>query len=195
MKIPRLKMNTAKLFLALLTAIAYQSCASDAYRDPEPPIDNGNGIHYKGAFYPLNSALINEKNANISSSETGIYIRLFYADPFFNAEDPFNRNPKWSDINLFSFSYVAKQLETSTITSVPHYTMRINTGYNDSKFHLATAILRDYTVRPENIAVSSNVQINAISADEIDLDFEFTRPDGEIITGSYKGGYSNVSEE
>jgi hypothetical protein len=48
---------------------------------------------------------------------------------------------------------------------------------------------------PENIAVSSAVHINAISADEIELDFEFTRPDGEIITGRYKGTYSDVSTE
>tara|TARA_B110000879_G_C10856460_1_gene387520 strand:- start:140 stop:427 length:288 start_codon:yes stop_codon:yes gene_type:complete len=73
--------------------------------------------------------------------------------------------------------------------------MRINTCYDASKFHVATATLRDDTVHPENIAVASIVQINTISADEIDLDFEFTRPDGKIITRYYKGTYSDVSIE
>jgi hypothetical protein len=35
--------------------------------------------------------------------------------------------------------------------------------------------------------------INSISADKIDLLFEFTRPNGEIITGHYKGTCSNIS--
>jgi|GEM_PF-3425454 len=73
--------------------------------------------------------------------------------------------------------------------------MRINTDYDASNIHLATTILRYHTLLPENIAVSSAVHINAISADEIELDWEFTRPDGEIITGSYKGSYSDVSTE
>lgn len=188
-------MNTVKLFLVLLTALANQSCSFNANKASEPPIENGNGINYKGVFYPLNSALINEKDANIWSSGTGIYIRLFYADALFNPENPFNRDSKWSDINIFSFSYVASHVVTDTITPVPHYTMRVNTDYDASKFYLAKAILRDDTVRSENIAVSSVVHINAISADEIDLNFEFMRPDGEIITGIYKGEYSNVSTD
>jgi hypothetical protein len=34
-----------------------------------------------------------------------------------------------------------------------------------------------------------------MSTDEIDLYFEFMRPDGEIITGSYKGAYSDIRPE
>jgi hypothetical protein len=102
--------------LVILAAIAHQSCASDDYIESEPPINTGNGIHYKGAFYPLNRALINEKDANICSSGAGIYIRLFYADTLFNGDDLLILNPKWSDINLFSFSYVATHVVTSTIT-------------------------------------------------------------------------------
>jgi hypothetical protein len=43
-------MKTAKLFLVSLIAIACQSCSSDSDIDPEPTIDNENGIHYKGGF-------------------------------------------------------------------------------------------------------------------------------------------------
>ncbi|TXE20315.1 hypothetical protein ES692_00560 [Psychroserpens burtonensis] len=188
-------MKTAKLFLVILIAIAIQSCSSDSDIDPEPTIDNRNGIHYKGVFYPLNTAIIRKKEFNVWNRGPSVYIRLFNADPLFNADDPFITHPKWLDINKFSFFYEATEVTTRTITPVPHYNMRINTGYDPSNIHLATTILRDYTVRPENIAVASIVHINAISADEIDLDFEFTRPDGEIITGRYKGSYSDVSTE
>ena len=90
--------------LVILAAIAHQSCASDDYIESEPPINTGNGIHYKGAFHHLNRALINEKDANICSSGAGLYIRLLIL------------NPKWSGINLFSFSYVATHVVPSTIT-------------------------------------------------------------------------------
>ena len=37
------------------------------------------------------------------------------------------------------------------------------------------------------------MHINSISEDKIDLLFEFTRPNGEIVTGHYKGPWSNIS--
>ena len=140
-------MNTVKLFLAIVIATAYQSCASDPHKDLEPLMKNGNGIYYKGVFYPLNTPLINEKDIHIWITGTGIYIRLF------NADAPRITNPKWLDINYFNLVYEA-----------PHL-------------------------------VSSTMHINTISADEIDLNFEFMRPDGQFITGSYKGGYSDVNTE
>lgn len=188
-------MKTAKLFLVILIAITYLSCSSDSDRDPEPPIENENGIHYKGVFYPLNTAIIRRKEFNVWNHGPSVYIRLFNADPLFNADDPFITHPKWLDINKFSFFYEATEATVSTITPVPHYNIRINSDYDASNIHLATTILRYHTLLPENIAVSSVVHINTISADEIDLDWEFTRPDGEIITGSYKGTYSDVSTE
>jgi hypothetical protein len=188
-------MKTAKLFLIILITIACQSCSSDSDIDPEQTIDNENGIHYKGVFYPLNTAIIKKTAFNVWNRGPSVYIRLFNADPLFNADDPFITHPKWLDINKFSFFYEATEATVSTITPVPHYNMRINSDYDASNIHLATTILRYHTLLPENIAVSSAVHINAISADEIELDFEFTRPDGEIITGRYKGTYSDVSTE
>ena len=192
-KIPKLKI--VKLFLVILIAIIYQSCVSDSDIDPEPSIISGSGIHYQGDFYPLNRALINRKSVNYQIGGTAIYIRLFYADELFNADDPFLSHPKWSDINLFSFSYAAPHLVPITVAPVLHCFMRIKTGYDASNIHLATTILKDFTVRAENIAVASSVRINGMSAGEIDLYFEGTRPDGEIITRSYKGAYSDISPE
>ena len=195
MKIPRLKMNTVKLFLILLAAIAYQSCASDAYRDLELPIDTGNGIHYQGVFYPLSSLIIKKKEFTTWNNEPGIDISLSSSDDLFNADDPLIPNPKWLDVNYFSFSFEAPYLKTSSITFVPHFKMRTNKGYVHSVLYLGTTILEYYDANPENLTVSSLVNINAISANEIDLDFEFTRPGGEIVIGSYKGGYLDVSTE
>ncbi|WP_157609331.1 hypothetical protein [Psychroflexus torquis] len=73
-------MKTAKLFLVILIAIASQSCSSDSDIDPEPTIDNGNGIHYKGVFYPLNTAIISKKEFNVWNHGPNVYIRLFNAD-------------------------------------------------------------------------------------------------------------------
>ena len=43
--------------------------------------------------------------------------------------------------------------------------------------------------RDGNKAPSNTITIHAISTDEIDLSFEFTREDGELVTGKYKGTY------
>jgi hypothetical protein len=186
-------MKTAKLFLVSLIAIACQSCSSDSDIDPEPTIDNEDGIHYKGGFHPLNTAIIKKKEFDVWNHRPSVYIRLFNAYPLFNVEDPFVIHPKWLNINKFSFFYEATEVTTRTILTIPHYNMRINTDYDASHIRLATIILRYYTFLPENIAVSSAVHINAISGNKID--FEFARPDGEIITGRYKGSYSDVSTE
>jgi hypothetical protein len=138
-KIPKLEI--VELFLVVLIAMIYQSCASDSDIDLEPTIENGNGIYYKGDFYPLNRALINRKSVNYQIGGTAIYIRLF------NADDPFLSHPKWSDINLFSFSYAALHLVPITVASVLHYFMRIKTGYDASNIHLAMTILKGFTVR------------------------------------------------
>jgi hypothetical protein len=39
------------------------------------------------------------------------------------------------------------------------------------------------------------VHIKAISTEEIALEWEFSGPDGGIITGSYQTGYSNARAE
>jgi hypothetical protein len=101
-------MKTAKLFLVILIAIVCQSCSSDSDIDPEPTIDDENGIHYKVGFHPLNTAIIKKKEFDVWNHRPSVYIRLFNAD---------------------------------------------------------------------------------------EIDFEFMRPDGEIITGRYKATYSNVSTE
>ena len=71
-------MKTAKLFLISLIAIACQSCSSDI--DPEPTIDNEDGIHYKGGFHPLNTTIIKKKEFSIWNHRPSVYIRLFNAD-------------------------------------------------------------------------------------------------------------------
>lgn len=180
-------MKTARLFLFILIAIASQSCSSDSDIDLEPTIDTENSIHYKGVFHPLNTAIISKKEFNVWNHGPSVYIRLF------NADDPFVINPKWLDINKFSFFYEATEVTTRTISPEPNYNMRINSDYDASHIHLANTILRYHTFLPENIAVSSVVHINAISTDEID--FKFARSDGEIIKGRYKGSYSDVSTE
>jgi hypothetical protein len=65
--------------------------------------------------------------------------------------------------------------------------------FNISKIYAALEILGYDGASPENIAISSVMHIKAISADKRALDFEFTRPNGEIITEVFKDAYSEVS--
>jgi hypothetical protein len=153
------KIKIVKLLLVILIAIAYQSCGSDADIEPEPSIISGSGIHYQGDFYPLNRPLINRKSVNYQIGGTAIYIRLFYADELFNADDPFLSHLKRSNIDLFSFSFPALHLVTITVAPVLHYFMRKKTGYDASNIHFATTILKDFTVWAENIAVPNSVRL------------------------------------
>ena len=172
-------MNKLKLIIVLSIAILFSSCSED--KDTEPIIQTGNGFNYKGSFYSVDNAFIKDFNI-IDNEPSKIAIVLSNVNPS-------RTTPKWGGVNYFYFAFEGTNVIEGTITPVPEYSIRENADFENFSILAGNTILRHNDPRVSNIAISSSVNIKSISIDEIDLDFEFTRPDGEIITGSYKGTY------
>ncbi|WP_339923129.1 hypothetical protein [uncultured Cyclobacterium sp.] len=172
-------MNKFKLIIVLSIAVLFSSCSVD--EDIEPIDQTKNGFNYKGSFFSVDKAFIKDFNI-IDNEPSNIAIVLSNVDPS-------RTNPKWGGVNYFYFAYEATNVIEGTITPVPQYSIRENADFENLSILAGNTILRYNDPRVRNIAVSSSVNIKSISVDEIDLEFEFIRPDGEIITGSYKGTY------
>ena len=170
-------MNNLKLILGLSIAILFSSCSEDT----EPIIQTVNGFNYKDSFFSVDKAFIKDFNI-IDNEPSKIAIVLSNVDPS-------RTTPKWGGVNYFYFAFEASKVIEGTITPVPEYSIRENADFYNFSILAGNTILRHNDPRVSNIAVSSFINIKSISIDEIDLDFEFTRPDGEIITGSYTGTY------
>lgn len=170
-------MNKLKLIIGFSIAILFSSCSEDT----EPIIQTVNGFNYKDSFFSVDKAFIKDFNI-IDNEPSKIAIVLSNVDPS-------RTTPKWGGVNYFYFAFEASNVIEGTITPVPEYSIRENADFDNFSILAGNTILRHNDPRVSNIAVSSLININSISIDKIDLDFEFTRPDGEIITGSYTGTY------
>tara|TARA_R110002096_G_scaffold275407_5_gene469150 strand:+ start:2125 stop:2640 length:516 start_codon:yes stop_codon:yes gene_type:complete len=170
-------MNKLKLIIGFSIAILFSSCSEDT----EPIIQTVNGFNYKDSFFSVDKAFIKDFNI-IDNEPSKIAIVLSNVDPS-------RTTPKWGGVNYFYFAFEASKVIKGTITPVPEYSIRENADFDNFSILAGNTILRHNDPRVSNIAVSSFINIKSISIDEIDLDFEFKRPDGEIITGSYTGTY------
>jgi hypothetical protein len=172
-------MNKLKLILILLIAISYSSCSSD--EDTETVSKNTNGFNFKDDFFSLNQAYITDENI-INNTPSNITVVLSNVDVF-------NPTSK-SGVNYFRFEFKATSIVAGIITPVLKYSLRENTNLNDFLITDGNTVLGHNDARIRNRAVSSFIRIESISANEIDLNFEFTREDGEMVKGSYKGTYT-----
>jgi len=175
-------MKKLNLVFILFMAISYISCSSDDEIDP--PIETVNGFNFKGEFFPTQHASIKDDNTS-NDDPSNIAIILANVDPFATS--------RMTGVNYFYFAFEAINIEAGTITPIYIYSLRENANLQDTLITDGNTILGHDDARIRNRAVSSSVIIHSISADEIDLDFEFTREDGEIITGNYKGTYVDAS--
>lgn len=172
------KMNKLKLILVLLVAISYNSCSSD--EDIVTVIENTNGFNFKGDFFPVNQAFITDTNT-IDNTPSSISVVLSNVDPI-------NTTPM-SGVNYFRFKHEATDIVPGHITPILKYSLRENVNLLNSIITDGNTILGHDDPRIRNRAVSSYVIIYSISADEIELEFQFIRQDGEVINGEYKGKY------
>lgn len=176
-------MKNLKLIIVLLISISFNSCSSN--EETEPVIDTTNGFVFNGDFFAVDNAFIKDDNI-IDNTPSNISIILSNVDIF-------SENPKSTGVNYFHFAIEATTVVAGTISPVSKYTLRENTNYKDLIITDGNTILGHDDARIKNRAVSSFITIHSITTDEIDLDFQFTREDGEIITGNYNGNYSNIN--
>ncbi|MGY6648290.1 hypothetical protein [Wenyingzhuangia sp. IMCC45574] len=176
-------MSKLKTIIGTVLFAILSSCAVDD--DSKTNNTNGNGFHFNDSFFVTDKAFI--KDFNTTDNETSdIAIVLSNIDPS-------RSTPKWGEVNYVYFALTAIDLEALSISSVPKYTIRENADFNNFSILAGNTILKYNDPRVGNIATSSLLTINSISNNSIDLIYEFTKPSGEIVSGQYKGTYTDNS--
>jgi hypothetical protein len=182
-------MKKLNLLIALTFGFLFFSCSSD---DDSSNQNNNNqsGFNYNGTFYPTNDLYLNYTDSGPTNSS--ISIIMISEDLLSNCEV--------SDVNYVLIEFATSSpdilLEQETYTNSEYdffdYVVFEN-GVFDSDCDLTTSdmILNDSI---NNLMASPiTLTINSISNNSINLNFSLTRDDGSIISGSYTGNYTDVS--
>lgn len=176
-------MKNLKLIIVLFISISFNFCSSN--EETEPVIDRTNGFNFMGDFFSVNNAFIKDDNI-IDNTASEISIVLSNVNIL-------SETPKSSGVNYFYFAIEVATVVPGTISPVSKYSLRENTNYNNLIIKDGNTILGHDDARIRNRAIRSSVTIHSITTNEIDLDFNFTREDGEVVTGNYKGFFTNIS--
>lgn len=94
-----------------------------------------------------------------------------------------------NNITKIYFDFSEVELQEKTYIDILDYNISINGSLIDGVFNSGTVLLSDNNPQSNLYAATSSVTINTITENTVDLDFSFTRNDGEVISGKYNGTY------
>ena len=171
-----------KFTILLFCALIAFSCSSD---DDNTESDNNsnNAFTFNGTSFNVSNVFLNDENTT-DNNPSDIAIIMSNIN-LLNESQPHG-------VNYVYFDFQGVELQTGTITNISDYTILENASFVDSEIDSGNTILDD----TENgfMATNTTVNINSLSASQIDFDFSFTREDGQIIVGNYSGSFNDISE-
>lgn len=168
-----------KFYTLLLCWCIIMSCSSD-----DSSNSSNNGFTVAGTFYEVKTLYINDENtSNSTAGDIGFLMVNKNADQFNSGND-------LSNLNVLYFDFSAVEVEETTYTNISDYSGRLNATITDGVIGGGIEFLSDNS--GETGAGDISVQINSITDNTVDLSFSFTRIDGEIIAGTYKGEYNTL---
>lgn len=147
-----------------------------------------NGFTANSVFYVLNNSIVKDDNI-VDEVPSDISVTLSNV----NLMD----STAVSNITKLHFKFNGIALEPGTITAIPEYSIETlgafvqNTEDEDYTYVDGTFLLN--SSQAGLMATETSVTINSITDTKIDLNFTFTRSDGEIFSGIYSGLYTDNS--
>lgn len=177
-------MNFKKIkFAVLLTVVSFiSSCSSDdnsnnTQNQPE------NEVTFNGTSYSITTAWINDENTTTNDpSEIGVNLSN-------KTTEEINSGNDLTNITRVYFDFDDVTVQETTYTQITDYDFSINGTVTNGVFDAGTVLLSDNDPQSDFYASSGLVTINSISESTVDLEFTFTRNDGQVISGSYIGNY------
>jgi hypothetical protein len=171
-------MKKSHLIIAILFSFLIASCSSN---DDSENNSNG-GFNIGGVYYNTPYAYINDENTQTNApSDLAIILSNKDLTP---DEIASGINIMYVDYSGVDFTTGAKDLLNYRITENASRSGGFITG--------GIRLLEDNFGSNVN-ATQISFTINAITSTTLDIEFSFTREDGTLITGSYSGNYTNVS--
>jgi hypothetical protein len=98
-----------------------------------------------------------------------------------------------NNVTFLYFDFQGVDLEVGEITSISDYRISTNANSNNSEISGGTTVLDDTESGFQ--VIETSIKIIALDSNQIDIEFSFTREDGEVISGNYSGNYTDLSLE
>ena len=168
------------ILILLFSALLAFSCSSD---DSNENNNSNNEFTFNGMSFSISNVYLNDENTTDNNPSD---IAIIMSNINLLTENQSN------GVNYIYFDFQGVELETGALTNISDYTILENASFENSEIDNGNTILDD----TENgfMALSTTININCLSSNQIDFDFSFTREDGEIINGNYSGNYTDISQ-
>jgi hypothetical protein len=183
-------MKKLYFIILILLSLSIFSCSSDDSEmteiEAENPQDDepSNGLKINGMVYELSYTYVNDENTT-DSDASDIAIIMSNVDVL--SEDQVN------NVTFLYFDFQGVDLEVGEITSISDYRISTNANSNNSEISGGTTVLDDTEFGFQ--VIETSIKIIALDSNQIDIEFSFTREDGEVISGNYSGNYTDLSQE
>jgi hypothetical protein len=177
-----MNLKPIKLLFLFILSIFISNCSSDDSSD-NTPNQPENQVTFNGTSYSITTAWINDENTTTNDpSEIGVNL-------FNKTTEEINSGNDLTNITRVYFDFDDVTVQETTYTQITDYDFSINGSVTNGVFNNGTVLLSDEDPLSDFYASSGSVIINSISESTVNLEFTFTRNDGQVISGSYFGNY------
>ena len=177
-----MKIKTIKFAVLFTLALFISNCSSDDNSD-NTPNQREKEVTFNGTSYTITTAWINDENTTTNDpSEIGVSLSN-------KTTEEINSGNDLTNVTHVYFDFDDVTVQETTYTQITDYDFSINGTMTNGIFDAGTVLLSDEDPQSDFFASSGSITINSISESAVDLEFIFTRNDGQVISGNYIGNY------
>lgn len=172
-----------KLVILFCLALTVLNCSSDDDNNTEQP-QNTNVITLNNETYVVNSVFVepsvgdNTYVSFINKTETEFL-------------DAINNGTQLDNVDAFNLRINQSPLaeQTYSFSDIPDYEFSVNSQIINGELQDGDILLDRNNSNTNLNASTGSLTLESYTTDQIEISFQFTRNDGVIVNGTYKGDY------
>ncbi|WP_338733534.1 hypothetical protein [Mangrovimonas cancribranchiae] len=174
-----------KLLILFCLALTVFSCSSDDDNTQQP--QGTNVITLNNETYVVNTVIV---EPSVGGNTFISLINKSEAEVF----DAIDNGTQLNNINVFNMRINQSSLgeQTYSFSDISNFEFSVNAQIINGELENGDILLDRNNVDTNLNASTGSFTLDLYAVDEIELSFQFTRNDGKIINGSYKGSYISM---
>ena len=173
----------SKLIILFCLTLTVFNCSSDDDNNTEEP-QSTNVITLNNETYDVNTVIVEP------ALENNTYVSLINkseAEVF----DAINNGTQLNDVNVFNMRITQNPLgeQTYSFSNISNFEFSINGQIINGELEDGDILLDKNNADTSLNASTGSFTLDYYAIDQIEFSFQFTRNDGTVINGSYKGDF------
>lgn len=172
-----------KLVILFCLALTVLNCSSDDDNNTEEP-QGTNVITLNNETYVVNTVIVEAVSGNstfvslVNKSETEVI-------------DAIDNGTQLNGVNVFNMRIAQNPLgeQTYSFSEIPNYDFSVNSQIINGELEEGDILLDRNNADTNLNASTGSFTLDYYAIDQIEFSFQFTRNDGTVINGNYKGDY------